>query len=988
MCLDSAQSLVSVEVVSAADGRGASVFDELVGSSEMARPALIAVEQTGPRSDLLDRAVRVGLIHESFLYENPDAAPRVTPGALGSLDALGASWFDRELVVRLYLDRGFGKVGELAEARAFGRRRFAQWAAQSTALRSGILLGHGEDRGAVSQRVCARVMSQVLGALTIAGFDSIARQLLREFFDTVLAEPLDIPDAVSVLSRMIPNDQQRWTFAKDGPDHAATFTATVTAPDGRTVTAAAQSKKAAKSAAATDFLRTYGTIKAAAKKPFTPPKAMPLPSAARARIDTATRGLVVAAAWRPLLTQAFIHNSYAYENTPVIDRAGQRDNRILAFVGSTVLEYEYTLSTAGHHLEDPQQAYTHLTQTNENLADAANTLELDRALLLGHGQMRGGVGTEMAASLLQALAAAVYLSHGAPRTLWNTLPAHWDAVRPVLAPDNPREHDPMTALQQRLNGTSLQWQYDLAAERGPHHDRMYEVDLRVTSPILVTSVSVRSAPASNQKAARADEARTFAAALDWLAAPTGAAPQRIVDCVSFLRAHLDAEEEAAQAQHPPGASETESVVERSEPERSEPERPSTRRDVADTPGAPPVGETTTLLGVADFGVDTTSDQVGYLASCYRHLVPSTVRNAGTAAAVVRAVAALARDTAERVDTLVTRYGVFFGDPEIAARAIRAEDHRLANYLRETTDRPARRLHAVTEAARTALPLAFAFGTAENEVLTTVAARLDTLIDHSRDLLRGDDRYGGDPELASEIDQSQAVYQQVRQFRTRRPERWQQASLVSRVQLASAHARRFDTVLANQVPRRPDPTAKRARLIFEVLPGGTSRDFVTERRREHERQHPRKLPTLDPRRTDILDELAGHYGPARCTFYRGFATQGQLYEIGENITEDYLILVIDRGRGEDAIAISPAAGRHATYLLRHDVTERPWNEVFAHPKLDAKDLGAKRLVFRDRFPLDQYRSMREKARALLDCRAQVFHGQLVYQPERFTYSVNQ
>ncbi|MGW5148233.1 putative dsRNA-binding protein [Rhodococcus koreensis] len=841
--------------------------------------------------------------------------------------------------------------------------------------------------------------------MTFTGFDSIARRLLREFFDTVLAESLDISDAVSALSRMIPNDQQRWTFVKDGPDHAATFTATVTAPGGRTVTAAAHSKKAARSAAATEFLRTYGTIKVAATKPFTLPKAMPLPSAARARIDTATRGLVVPAAWRPVLTQAFIHNSYAYENTPLIDRAGQRDNRILAFVGSTVLEYEYTLSTAGHHLEDPQQSYTHLTQTNENLAEAANTLELDRALLLGHGQMLHGVGTEMAASLLQALAAAVYLSHGAPRTLWNTLPAHWDAVRPVLAPDNPRGHDPMTGLQQRLNGTSLQWQYDLASVRGPHHDRVFEVDLRVTSPVLATSVIVRSAPASNQKAARADAARTFAAALDWLAAPTGTAPQRIADCVSFIRAHLDAEEETAQDQHPHGASESESAVEHTEPERSEPERsepehakpqhpeparPSTRRDVADTtasPAAPPVGETTALLGVADFGVDTTSDQVGYLASCYHHLSPSTVRNAGTAAAVVRVVAELARDTAARVDTLVNRYGVFFDDPEIAARAIRAEDHRLANYLRETTDRPARRLHAVTEAARTTLPLAFAFATAENEVLTTVDDRLDTLIDHSRDLLHGADRYGDDPELASEIDQAQAVYQQVRQFRTGGPERWQQASLISRTQLASVHARRFDTVLANQVPRRPDPTAKRARLTFEVLPGGTSRDFVTERQRAHERQHPRTLPTLDPRRTDILDELAGHYGPARCTFYRGFATQGQLYEIGENITEDYLILVIDRGRGEDAIAISPAAGRHATYLLRHDVTERPWNEVFAHPKLDAKDLGAKRLVFRDRFPLDQYLSMREKARALLDCRPQLFHGRLVYQPERFTYSVD-
>lgn len=963
-----------------------SLFDDVTVPFEAAGSGLITVEQTGPRSDELERALRVGLIHDSFLYENRDAAPRVTAGALAALEALGAAWFDRELVVRLFLDRAFGTVGELSEARAFGRRRYELWASESPALRSAILLGRGENREKLPSRVSARVMSQVLGAMIVTNFDSIARRLLREFFDALLKEPLADFDAMVAMSRMVPNEQQRWTVSKDGADHEATFTATVTAPDGRTTSAAAASKKSARSAAAAKFVHTYGTVEAAAKWPFTLPQPMDISRAAQRRIDDATRGTGVADTWRPLLTQAFIHNSFSFENARTVARAGQRDNRLLGFVGSTVLEYEYTLSTAAHHLENPQEKYTHLTQTNENLAEAANLLHVGRALMLGRGQMQLGVSTEMAATAFQALAAVLYLSQGAPRTLMTSLPWYWEVVRPVLTPENPREQDPMTALQQRLNGTSLQWQYDRATDRGPRHDHVFEVDLRVTSPILARSVIVRSVPASNLKAAQADAARTFAAALDWLAAPTGAASHRIVEYVSFVRAHLDAEEEAAQSQHS-GDAETSKTFARKE---TAGHTASLHR--ADTTGAvkeaaPPVGETTTLLGVADFGVDTTSDQVGYLASCYRHLSPSTVRNAGTAAAVVRVVADLARDTAERVDTLVNRYGVFFDDPEIAARAIRAEDHRLANYLRDTNDRPARRLHAVTEAARTVLPLAFAFDTAENEVLTTVADRLATLIDHSRDLLHGDDRYGGDSELASEIDQAQTVYQQVRQFRTGGPERWQQASLISRVQLASVHARRFDTVLAKQVPRRPDPTAKRARLTFEVLPGGTSRDFVTERQRAHERQHPRTLPTLDPRRTDILDELAGHYGPAQCTFYRGFATQGQLYEIGENITEDYLILVIDRGRGEDAIAISPAAGRHATYLLRHDVTERPWNEVFAHPKLDAKDLGAKRLVFRDRFPLDQYRSMREKARALLDCRPQHFHSRLVYQPERCTYSVD-
>ena len=84
---------------------------------------------------------------------------------------------------------------------------------------------------------------------------------------------------------------------------------------------------------------------------------------------------------------------------------------------------------------------------------------------------------------------------------------------------------------------------------------------------------------------------------------------------------------------------------------------------------------------------------------------------------------------------------------------------------------------------------------------------------------------------------------------------------------------------------------------------------------------------------------------------------------------YLVLAITSANGssEDAVAISPLAGRHATYVVRRECAEADWTILFACPNFEARLRGAWKLLFTttDR-GVDQYSAMRDKVVNLLEC----------------------
>ena len=83
---------------------------------------------------------------------------------------------------------------------------------------------------------------------------------------------------------------------------------------------------------------------------------------------------------------------------------------------------------------------------------------------------------------------------------------------------------------------------------------------------------------------------------------------------------------------------------------------------------------------------------------------------------------------------------------------------------------------------------------------------------------------------------------------------------------------------------------------------------------------------------------------------------------------YLVLAIKSAKGdsEDAVAISPLAGLHATYVVRRECADADWPVIFAGPKPEARRQGAHKLLFVGSSSSDSYKAMRDKVINLLEC----------------------
>jgi hypothetical protein len=165
----------------------------------------------------------------------------------------------------------------------------------------------------------------------------------------------------------------------------------------------------------------------------------------------------------------------------------------------------------------------------------------------------------------------------------------------------------------------------------------------------------------------------------------------------------------------------------------------------------------------------------------------------------------------------------------------------------------------------------------------------------------------------------------------------------------------------------------ADLSFQVLPQGEQlRSFLGRMRAS-------KLYSgyrVDERRLTVLEDLQSHFGAHRCVWHKGSNSS-------DGIGIRYLVLAIKsaNGCGENAVAISPLAGRHATYVVRCDCAEADWKTLFAHPKFEARLLGARKLLFTaGTGHADQYSAMRDKIIRLLECDPHEFRQQPGNHPE--------
>jgi ribonuclease III len=173
------------------------------------------------------------------------------------------------------------------------------------------------------------------------------------------------------------------------------------------------------------------------------------------------------------LESALTHKSYLNENPGW----GRPDNERLEFLGDAVLDL-----VVGHLLMEaqPERTEGELSKTraaivNElGLAEVAVDLGLGEWLFLGRGEEQSGGRRKpsVLADGFEALVAAVYLDGGFDAAF--AMVRHLLGAR-VAGAREAGSGDFKTRLQERAARRRVQVRYAVVAERGPDHDKTFEI---------------------------------------------------------------------------------------------------------------------------------------------------------------------------------------------------------------------------------------------------------------------------------------------------------------------------------------------------------------------------------------------------------------------------------------------------------------------------------------------------------------------------------
>lgn len=198
-----------------------------------------------------------------------------------------------------------------------------------------------------------------------------------------------------------------------------------------------------------------------------------------------------------LLSQALTHSSYTNEQK--INKENHYER--IEFLGDAVLEL---VTSEFLFREKPKVPEGELTKTRASivcepsLAFCARDLELGRYMLLGRGEESTG-GRErdsIISDCMEAVIGAIYLDSGMES-------ARDFIYRFILSDLDDKQlfYDSKTNLQELMQGKlKMDFKYELIAENGPEHDKIFEVEVIAGSETIGKGAG-RTKKAAEQQAA-------------------------------------------------------------------------------------------------------------------------------------------------------------------------------------------------------------------------------------------------------------------------------------------------------------------------------------------------------------------------------------------------------------------------------------------------------------------------------------------------------
>ena len=206
---------------------------------------------------------------------------------------------------------------------------------------------------------------------------------------------------------------------------------------------------------------------------------------------------------KEILLRALTHRSFSHENP----EKKINDNETLEFLGDSILGFvisELLYNAYAHeYTEGHMSKVKSYIISTEILGAKAREIDLGSYLLLGRGEEKtGGRGKKsLLANTFEALIAAVYLDAGleeAKSFVHRFLKRNMEEV----VEQDFHFNDFKSLLQERLQGLGEPPpDYGIILEEGPHHQKIFHVDIRVRN------VAVACGSGSTKKEAEQDAAR-------------------------------------------------------------------------------------------------------------------------------------------------------------------------------------------------------------------------------------------------------------------------------------------------------------------------------------------------------------------------------------------------------------------------------------------------------------------------------------------------
>jgi dsRNA-specific ribonuclease len=477
------------------------------------------LSESGPE---LRNAVAIALTHRTYLHEHQAAFPNITKGLLHALSVLGLTFLKKMAAADSYKRAAFSTAGALSKEVAEVAYAGESWAASREWLLENALLGGSLVNITPPPKVYEQLFRQVVAVLCLGGQETAAGSLIEGLLSEVRHQrATTVADPKTALQEAIAPSTAEYSYESEGPAHQLMFRATVIDTRGRRGTGLGRSKKQAAHNAALDLLKRHipQALSVRSAGPALGPASVAIrePHAHVVAVHELQELFGLPASATPLLSQALVHSSWAYEHRTEMARYHQQDNQVLAFVGGEAAEYEDALAAARRAAADPSQEFAFRGLANDGYSSLFRRTGLAPGLLLGAGQA-SKITEEMGATAFQAIIGAVFIAKSYPDSLASCWPPAWASMWQIIVSPIPRPADPTTLVQEAASAMRVGTEYEFRRS-GLDHASQFQATLVLDSDVLRIRTRVTGSPIAGKTRAKHEASAAVVRTLDRLAQP-------------------------------------------------------------------------------------------------------------------------------------------------------------------------------------------------------------------------------------------------------------------------------------------------------------------------------------------------------------------------------------------------------------------------------------------------------------------------------------